>query len=69
MVRPQLRIGPSASRRTLPMNKKKSDEYREHARACLELAAEASDGEIRHQLKEAAAHWQHLADQWIKFEL
>jgi hypothetical protein len=51
------------------MNKKKSDEYREHARACLELAAEASDGEIRRQLKEAAAHWQHLADQWTRFEL
>jgi hypothetical protein len=51
------------------MNKKKSDEYREHARACLELAAEASDGEIRRQLKETAAHWQHLADQWTRFEL
>jgi hypothetical protein len=53
----------------MPTNKKKSDEYRERARACLELAAEASDREISRQLTETAAHWQHLADQWTRFEL
>jgi hypothetical protein len=32
----------------------KSDEYRAHARECLERAAEVRDSEVRRQFKEAA---------------
>jgi hypothetical protein len=41
----------------------KSDEYRAHARECLERASEVRDSEVRRQFKEAAQNWLHMADQ------
>jgi hypothetical protein len=47
----------------------KSDEYRAHARECLERASEVRDSEVRRQFNEAAEHWLHMADQVDRFGL
>jgi hypothetical protein len=46
----------------------KSDEYRAHARECLERASEVRDSEVRRQFKEAAENWLHIADQVDRFQ-